>query len=112
MGYICNIIDNGCFVRCIGRLTGLAPKSKPTGDRRLDLSEVFYVGQSVRSNIVDVASDTGRITLSLKQSLCCSNDAFFIQEYFVLEEKYLCHCNASSSSCDWWEVAAASQMFK
>ncbi|KAL8547010.1 hypothetical protein ACS0TY_006653 [Phlomoides rotata] len=96
----------------VGRLTGFAPKSKATGDRRLDLSEVFYVGQSIRSNIVDVASDTGRITLSLKQSLCCSNDAFFIQEYFVLEEKYLCHCNGSSSSCNWWEVAAASQMFK
>ncbi|KAL8459787.1 hypothetical protein ACS0TY_031636 [Phlomoides rotata] len=86
-GYICNIIDTGCFVRFIGRLTGFAPKSKATDDRRLDLSEVFYIGQSVRSNIVDVASDTGRITLSLKQSLCCSNDASFIQEYFVLEEK-------------------------
>ncbi|XP_057768681.1 rRNA biogenesis protein RRP5 isoform X2 [Salvia miltiorrhiza] len=86
-GYICNIIDTGCFVRFMGRLTGFAPKSKATDDRRSDLSEVFYVGQSVRSNIVDISSDTGRITLSLKQSLCSSTDASFIQEYFFLEEK-------------------------
>ncbi|KAL1554555.1 rRNA biogenesis protein RRP5 [Salvia divinorum] len=86
-GYICNIIDTGCFVRFMGRLTGFAPKSKVTDDRSSDLSEVFYVGQSVRSNIMDISSDTGRITLSLKQSLCSSTDASFIQEYFLLEEK-------------------------
>ncbi|KAL0428653.1 UNVERIFIED_CONTAM: rRNA biogenesis protein RRP5 [Sesamum latifolium] len=86
-GYICNIIDSGCFVRFIGRLTGFSPKNKATDDRRADLSEVFYVGQSVRSNVVDVSSDMSRITLSLKQSLCCSTDASFIQEYFLLEEK-------------------------
>ncbi|KAL0346327.1 UNVERIFIED_CONTAM: rRNA biogenesis protein RRP5, partial [Sesamum radiatum] len=61
-GYVCNIIDTGCFVRFIGRLTGFAPKNK-------------------------VSSDMSRITLSLKQSLCCSTDASFIQEYFLLEEK-------------------------
>ncbi|KAL0338043.1 UNVERIFIED_CONTAM: rRNA biogenesis protein RRP5 [Sesamum calycinum] len=54
-GYVCNIIDTGCFVRFIGRLTGFAPKNKATDDRRANLSEVFYVGQSVRSNVVDIA---------------------------------------------------------
>lgn len=86
-GYVCNIIESGCFVRFIGRLTGFAPKSKAADQWRTDLSEVFFVGQSVRSNIVDVGSETGRITLSLKQSLCCSTDSSFIQEYFLLEEK-------------------------
>ncbi|CAA0842788.1 Unknown protein [Striga hermonthica] len=86
-GYICNIIENGCFVRYIGRLTGFAPKSKATDGKRLELSEIFYVGQSVRSNVIDVNTETGRITLSLKQSLCCSTDASFIQEYFLVEEK-------------------------
>lgn len=86
-GYVCNIIESGCFVRFIGRLTGFAPKSKATDQWRPDLSEVFFVGQSVRSNIIDVGSETGRITLSLKQSLCCSTDSSFIQEYFLLEEK-------------------------
>ena len=36
---------------------------------------------------VQVNSETGRITLSLKQSRCLSTDASFIQEYFLLEEK-------------------------
>ncbi|KAG9134768.1 hypothetical protein Leryth_001080 [Lithospermum erythrorhizon] len=86
-GYVCNLIETGCFVRFVGRLTGFAPKNKATDDRRLDLSEVFSVGQSVRCNILDVNSDSGRITLSLKQSLTSSTDASFIQEYFILEEK-------------------------
>ncbi|KAL6563943.1 hypothetical protein OROHE_005183 [Orobanche hederae] len=86
-GYVCNIIETGCFVRFIGRLTGFAPKSKASDDRRSDLSEVFYVGQSVRRNIVDISTEMGRITLSLKQSLCSSTDASFIQGYFLLEEK-------------------------
>ncbi|KAL7602270.1 hypothetical protein Lser_V15G22741 [Lactuca serriola] len=51
-GYICNIIDTGCFVHFIGRLTGFAPKNKVIDDQRFDLSEVFFVGQVVRSNIL------------------------------------------------------------
>ncbi|KAL8147183.1 rRNA biogenesis protein RRP5 isoform X2 [Apium graveolens] len=86
-GYVCNIIETGCFVRFLGRLTGFAPKSKSTDDWRVDLSKVFYIGQSVRSNILEVNSETGRVTLSLKQSICSSTDASFIQEYFILEEK-------------------------
>lgn len=27
-GYVCNLIETGCFVRFMGRLTGFAPKSK------------------------------------------------------------------------------------
>ncbi|OMO51868.1 hypothetical protein CCACVL1_29542 [Corchorus capsularis] len=86
-GYVCNLIETGCFVRFLGRLTGFSPRSKATDDNRADLSEAFYVGQSVRSNILDVNSETARITLSLKQSSCSSTDASFIQEYFLLEEK-------------------------
>ncbi|PWA41653.1 Nucleic acid-binding, OB-fold [Artemisia annua] len=91
-GYICNIINTGCFVRFIGRLTGFAPKN------RADLSDVFYVGQSVRSNIQDVTSETGRITLALKQSLCSSTDASFLQEYFILQEKI---AELNSSNLEW-----------
>ncbi|CAL5418100.1 unnamed protein product [Camellia sinensis] len=88
-GYVCNLIESGCFVRYIERLTGFALRSKATDDRRTNLSEAFYIGQSVRSYILDVSSETGRVTLSLKQSLCSSMDASFIQEYFLLEEKCL-----------------------
>ncbi|KAH9674101.1 rRNA biogenesis protein RRP5 [Citrus sinensis] len=86
-GYVCNIIETGCFVRFLGRLTGFAPRSKAVDGQRADLSKTYYVGQSVRSNILDVNSETGRITLSLKQSCCSSTDASFMQEYFLLEEK-------------------------
>ncbi|KAK9062384.1 hypothetical protein SSX86_019570 [Deinandra increscens subsp. villosa] len=100
-GYICNIIDTGCFVRFLGRLTGFAPKNRAVDDHRADLSEAFYVGQSVRSNIQEVNSETGRITLSLKQSLCSSTDASFIQEYFMLEKKIAKLHYAKSSNLKW-----------
>ncbi|KAL9999138.1 putative suppressor of forked, tetratricopeptide-like helical domain superfamily [Helianthus debilis subsp. tardiflorus] len=102
-GYICNIIDTGCFVRFIGRLTGFAPKNRAVDDHRVDLSESFFIGQSVRSNVQEVKKESDRITLSLKQSLCSSTDASFIQEYFVLEEKIakLLHSGNKSSSLKW-----------
>lgn len=59
---MCNLIESGCFVRYIDRLTGFAPRSKATDDRRTNLSEAFYIGQSVRSYILDVSSETGRVT--------------------------------------------------
>ncbi|KAJ0705044.1 putative suppressor of forked, tetratricopeptide-like helical domain superfamily [Helianthus annuus] len=102
-GYICNIIDTGCFVRFIGRLTGFAPKNRAVDDHRDDLSESFFIGQSVRSNVQEVKKESDRITLSLKQSLCSSTDASFIQEYFILEEKIakLLHSGNKSSSLKW-----------
>lgn len=39
------------------------------------------------SSFFQVSNETGRITVSLKQSSCYSTDASFIQEYFVLEDK-------------------------
>lgn len=86
-GYICNLIETGCFVRFLGRLTGFSPRNKATDDQRVELSESFYIGQSVRSNILDANTESGRITVSLKQSSCYSTDASFIQEYFLLDEK-------------------------
>ncbi|PSS36280.1 RRNA biogenesis protein [Actinidia chinensis var. chinensis] len=86
-GYVCNLIESGCFVRYIGRLTGFVPRSKATDERKVNFSEAFYIGQSVRSYITDVCSETSRVTLSLKQSLCSSTDASFIQEHFLLEDK-------------------------
>ncbi|KAG6744902.1 hypothetical protein POTOM_051543 [Populus tomentosa] len=53
-GYICNMIETGCFVRFLGNLTAFSPRSKAMDDQRSQLSEAFYVGQSVRSNILDV----------------------------------------------------------
>lgn len=102
-GYVCNLIEAGCFVRFVGRLTGFAPKSKAVDDRRSDVSEVFSIGQSVRCNVVDVNSETNRITLALKQSLCSSTDASFIREYFLLEDKIskLQLLDSDNSELDW-----------
>ncbi|KAJ4970564.1 hypothetical protein NE237_003663 [Protea cynaroides] len=86
-GYVCNLIETGCFVRFLGRLTGFSPKNKATDDQRVNLSEAFYIGQSVRSKILNVNGEMGRVTLSLKQSSCYSTDASFIQGFFLLEEK-------------------------
>ncbi|KAJ6749871.1 hypothetical protein OIU85_000496 [Salix viminalis] len=86
-GYICNLIETGCFVRFLGNLTAFSPRSKAMDDQRSQLSEAFYVGQSVRSNIIDVNNETSRITVSLKQSCCSSTDASFLQEYFLSENK-------------------------
>lgn len=86
-GYICNMIETGCFVRFLGNLTAFSPRSKAMDDQRSQLSEAFYIGQSVRSNILDVNNETSRITVSLKQSCCSSTDACFLQEYFLSENK-------------------------
>ncbi|KAL2897412.1 rRNA biogenesis protein RRP5 [Bienertia sinuspersici] len=86
-GYVCNMIETGCFVRFLGRLTGFSPRKKALDDRNTDISEAFFVGQSVRCNILDINNDSQRLTLSLKQSNCSSTDTSFLQSYFLTEEK-------------------------
>lgn len=86
-GYVCNLIENGCFVRFLGRLTGFSPRKKALDDRNTNLSDIFFVGQSVRCNIAEINNESGRLTLSLRQSSCSSTDASFLQSYFLTEEK-------------------------
>ncbi|KAL0817225.1 rRNA biogenesis protein RRP5 isoform X1 [Brassica napus] len=113
-GYVCNLIENGCFVRFLGRLTGFAPRSKAIDDPRADLSESFFVGQSVRANIVDINQEKSRITLSLKQSSCASVDASFIQEYFLTDEKIsdLQSSDNTESECSWVEKFSIGSLVK
>ncbi|KAG7581622.1 S1 domain [Arabidopsis suecica] len=113
-GYVCNLIENGCFVRFLGRLTGFAPRSKAIDDPRADLSESFFVGQSVRANIVDVNQEKSRITLSLKQSSCASVDASFVQEYFLMDEKIsdLQSSDITKSECSWVEKFSIGSLIK
>ncbi|TQD85713.1 hypothetical protein C1H46_028765 [Malus baccata] len=101
-GYICNLIETGYFVRFLGRLTGFSPRHKAMDDHKTDLSETYFIGQSVRSN---VNSETGRITLSLKQLSCSSTDSSFIQEYFMFEEKIatLQLLDSEESKSNWLE---------
>ncbi|KAI9100933.1 hypothetical protein K1719_024057 [Acacia pycnantha] len=53
-GYICNVIETGCFVCFLGRLTGFSPIKKATDDKKINLLEAYYKGQSVRCNVLDV----------------------------------------------------------
>uniref|UniRef100_A0A0D9WWN1 Protein RRP5 homolog n=1 Tax=Leersia perrieri TaxID=77586 RepID=A0A0D9WWN1_9ORYZ len=86
-GYICNIIEAGCFVRFLGHLTGFSPKDKAV-DRSVEkLSNAFYVGQSVRSHILNVNTESARVKLSLQQSMCSSPDCSFVQGFFLLDQK-------------------------
>ncbi|KAF8768533.1 hypothetical protein HU200_007543 [Digitaria exilis] len=97
-GYICNIIEAGCFVRFLGHLTGFSPKDKAV-DRRVEkVSDAFYVGQSVQSHILSVNAETARVKLSLQQSMCSSPDSSFIQGYFLLDQKIVA---LKYSSQDW-----------
>ncbi|CAN6203351.1 unnamed protein product [Urochloa humidicola] len=97
-GYICNIIEAGCFVRFLGHLTGFSPKDKAV-DRLVEkLSDAFYVGQSVRSHILSVNAETARVKLSLQQSMCSSADSSFIQGYFLVDQKIAA---LKYSSHDW-----------
>ncbi|KAI9127505.1 hypothetical protein K1719_000498 [Acacia pycnantha] len=59
-GYICNLIETGCFVRFLGRLTGFSPIKKATDDKKINLLEAYYKGQSVRCNVLDISSETGK----------------------------------------------------
>ncbi|KAH0904854.1 hypothetical protein HID58_044357 [Brassica napus] len=113
-GYVCNLIENGCFVRFLGRLTGFAPRSKAIDEPRADLSESFFVGQSVRANIVDVNQEKSRVTLSLKQSSCASVDASFVEEYFLTDEKIsnLQSSGVTESECSWVEKFSIGSLIK
>ncbi|CAH8356759.1 unnamed protein product [Eruca vesicaria subsp. sativa] len=113
-GYVCNLIENGCFVRFMGRLTGFAPRSKAIDEPRADLSQSFFVGQSVRANIVDVNQEKSRVTLSLKQSSCASVDASFVQEYFLTDEKIsaLQSSDITESECSWVEKFSIGSLMK
>ncbi|KAL6599504.1 hypothetical protein ACP70R_045641 [Stipagrostis hirtigluma subsp. patula] len=86
-GYICNIIEAGCFVRFLGHLTGFSPKDKAVDRPTEKLSDAFYVGQSVRSHILNVNAESARVKLSLQRSMCSSTDTSFIQGYFLLDQK-------------------------
>ncbi|KAL3684900.1 hypothetical protein R1sor_002922 [Riccia sorocarpa] len=86
-GYIANVNSNGCFVRFLGRLTGLATLREVADTFVPDPSQMFIFGQSVRAKVTEVKEEKGKFYLSLKQSLCFSTDASLLQSYFLEEEK-------------------------
>lgn len=104
-GFICNLIETGCFVRFLGQLTGFSPRNKAADDQKTNILEAYYIGQSVRCNVSNINGETGRVTVSLKQTSCSSADASFIQDYFHMDEKIakLQYTNPSASDLKWEE---------
>ncbi|CAN6476370.1 unnamed protein product [Victoria cruziana] len=86
-GYICNVIETGCFVRYIGHLTGFASKKNALDENSGSMTECFCIGQSVRSHVLEVNAESSRVKVSLKQSSCYSSDASFTEEYFREEDE-------------------------
>lgn len=112
-GYICNIIEAGCFVRFLGHLTGFSPKDKAV-DRTIEkLSDAFCVGQSVRSHVLNVNVESARVKLSLQQSMCSSPDCSFIQGYFLLDQKIAAlKYSGPFTSHDWMKSFRAGSLVK
>ncbi|KAI5396242.1 hypothetical protein KIW84_062447 [Lathyrus oleraceus] len=104
-GYICNIIETGCFVRFLGQLTGFSPRNKAADDQKTNILEAYFIGQSVCCNVANINGETGRVTVSLKQTSCSSADASFINEYFLMDEKIakLQYKSPSESDLKWDE---------
>ena len=69
-GYVASVTDAGCFVRFLGRLTGLAPVPQLADTFVTDPKQHFAPGQSVRAAVLDVDDARQRVMLSLKPSQC------------------------------------------
>ncbi|KAL5063071.1 hypothetical protein RYX36_024808, partial [Vicia faba] len=104
-GYICNLIETGCFVRFLRQLTGFSPRNKAADDQKTNILEAYFIGQSVHCNVSNISGETGRVTVSLKQTSCSSADASFINEYFLMDEKIakLQYKSPSESDLKWDE---------
>ncbi|EFJ26760.1 hypothetical protein SELMODRAFT_451253 [Selaginella moellendorffii] len=85
-GYISVIHDKYCLVSFLDDVTGLVPIGNASDGYLEDLSQVFFVGQSVRAQVLEVDSENEKFVLSLKQSACFSTDVSLIQGYFLEEE--------------------------
>jgi transcriptional accessory protein Tex/SPT6 len=69
-GYVASVTDAGCFVRFLGRLTGLAPVPQLADTFVTDPKQHFAPGQSVHAAVLDVDEGRQRVMLSLKPSAC------------------------------------------
>ncbi|PNY04593.1 protein RRP5, partial [Trifolium pratense] len=102
-GYICNLIETGCFVRFLGPLTAFSPRNQAADEQKTNILDAYFKGQSVRCYVSKISGK--RVTVSLKQTSCSSADASFIQDYFLMDEKIakLEHTSSSASDLKWCE---------
>ncbi|KAK3232629.1 hypothetical protein CYMTET_57026 [Cymbomonas tetramitiformis] len=73
-GFVASVTDGGCFVRFLGRLTGLAPIQHLADAFVSDPRQHFTAGQSVRAQVVETDAARNRCVLSLRPSACGTSD--------------------------------------
>ena len=79
-GFVKGVAEYGVFV-CFGDgLSALAPKGNLSNKPVASAADVgFTVGQSVRCSVISVDAAKGRISISLKPSMCMCPDASFLK---------------------------------
>jgi small subunit ribosomal protein S1 len=65
-GRVREILDFGAFIE-VGPVQGLLPRTEISYDRSVKPDEYLKVGQEIPLKVLDVAADTGRLTLSRKR---------------------------------------------
>ncbi len=65
-GVVREVLDFGLFVR-IGAVEGLVPRSELTYDRGVSPSDLFKAGDAIEVKVLELAADTGKVTLSRKR---------------------------------------------
>ena len=64
-------------MRCLGRLTALAPRAEVADEFVANPAEHFAPGQSVLARVKEVRHDTQRVVLSLKVSVLLFTVTFY-----------------------------------
>lgn len=65
-GIVKDVLDFGVFVS-FGNVDGFVPRSELTYDRGVHPSEIVKIGQKLEVKVLEMAPDTGKITLSRKR---------------------------------------------
>jgi len=78
-GYVASVTAAGCFVRFLGRLTGLAPTPQLADTFVTDPKQHYAVGQSVRAQVLEVDLERRRCLFCLKPSQCGGGEAQLLQ---------------------------------
>ncbi|EFN56095.1 hypothetical protein CHLNCDRAFT_145628 [Chlorella variabilis] len=79
-GYVASVTSGAVFVRFLDGLTGRAGLAQLSDTFVSDPHLFFREGQSVRATVVDAQRQ--RFSVALKQSLCGSRDAAYLQSLF------------------------------
>ena len=81
-GYVASVTKGAVFVRFLGKFTALAPLSQLTDSFVSDPGQHFKVGQSVKALVTSIDEASSRCTVSLKPSLCGSENGQAGLSYF------------------------------